>query len=369
MDELVASAIAHWGPRFTTNGVTTADFTRITSGIEQWDDWCRTWTAEGSAHEALGRAALAEGRTRSAGEHLVRAAVYHHFAKFVFVVDPDQMRAAHERAVACLTDALPHLDPPGRRLEIPFESSRLVAVVRAPRGVGPHPVVLMLPGLDSTKEELGSTEQTFLDRGMATLTLDGPGQGEAEYDLPLRGDWGPVAEVVWDVIGSQPDLDRSRLAVWGVSLGGYYSPRVAAALGDRVSACVSLAGPFNFGEHWSGLPQLTRDTLRARSGAADDEAARHRALELDLSPVAADLVAPLLIVFGRRDRLIPWQNALQMRDAVAGPVTMLMLEDGNHGCANVSPQHRPLTADWLAARLLDAPEPRFTSSTVDTKAG
>lgn len=368
MDDLVASAVAHWAPRFTTNGVAAADFARITAGVEHWDDWCRTWTAEGSAHETLGRAAFAEGRLRSAGEHLARAALYHHFAKFVFVTDVEQMRAAHERAVACLTDALPHLDPPGRRLEIPFEGSRLVAVVRTPSGEGPFPVVLMLPGLDSTKEELGSTEQTFLDRGLATFSLDGPGQGEAEYDLPLRGDWSPVAQAVWEAIDTQPDLDRSRLAVWGVSLGGYYSPRVAAALGDRVSACVSLSGPFNFGECWSGLPQLTRDTLRVRSGAADDEQARQRALELDMSQAAADLVAPLLIVFGRQDRLIPWENAVRLCDAVAGPVTLLMLEDGNHGCANVSPQHRPITADWLAARLLGAPEPMFPIP-VTVKAG
>ncbi|NPD04230.1 alpha/beta hydrolase [Nocardioides sp. zg-1308] len=363
MDELVRSAIAHWGPRFTTNGVTAADFARITAGIERWDDWCRVWSAEGAAHESLGREALAEGRSRSAGEHLARAAVHHHFAKFVFVADPEQMRAAHARAVSCLTDALPHLDPPGRRLEIAFEGSHLVAVVRVPRGEGPHPVVLMLPGLDSAKEELGSTEQTFLDRGMATVTLDGPGQGEAEYALPLRGDWAPVAEVAWEAIGTQPDLDRDRLAVWGVSLGGYYAPRVAAALGDRVSACVSLAGPFNFGEHWSSLPQLTRDTLRVRSGSVNDEEARRRALELDLSEAAAHLVAPLLIVFGRQDRLIPWEDAVRMRDAVAGPVTLLLLEDGNHGCANVAPQHRPTTADWLAARLLGAPEPHIASYT------
>ena len=63
------------------------------------------------------------------------------------------------------------------------------------------------------------------------------------------------------------------------------------------------------------------------------------------------IVAPLLIVFGRLDRLIPWENAVRLRDAVSGPVELLMLEDGNHGCANVAPQHRPRTADWLAARL------------------
>jgi dipeptidyl aminopeptidase/acylaminoacyl peptidase len=370
VDELVASAVAHWGPRFTTNGVTVADFTRITSGIERWGDWCRAWTAAGARHEELGRAALDQGRHRSAGIHLAQAAVYHHFAKFVFVVDRDQMREAHRRAVACLTEALPHLDPPGRRVEVPFDRAHLVAVLRVPQaplhGDGPHPVVLLLPGLDSTKEELGSTEQTFLDRGLATFTLDGPGQGEAEYHLRIRGDWSSVAEAVWTVLGQIEELDRSRLAVWGVSLGGYYAPRVAAALGRRVSACVSLAGPFNSGDCWPGLPQLTRDTFRVRSGAADDEGARRIAATLDMSKAAADLVAPLLIVFGRRDRLIPWQEAERLRDAVAGPVELLMLEDGNHGCADVAPQHRPLTADWLAARLAGAPEPVFPDATTET---
>jgi dipeptidyl aminopeptidase/acylaminoacyl peptidase len=351
VDVLVGSAVSHWGPRFTVNGVTVADFERVTAGIERWDDWCAAWVAAGAAHEALGREALAEGRLRSAGEHLAQAAAYHHFAKFVFVIDPDQMRAAHARAVACLEDALPHLDPPGRRLEIPFEGSRLVGVLRLPPGAGPHPVVVLFSGLDSAKEELGSTEQTFLDRGLATLSLDGPGQGEAEYDLPIRGDWAPVAEALWDALGALPELDRSRLGLWGVSLGGYYAPRVAAALGERARACVALAGPFNFGECWAGLPQLTRDTFRTRSGAASEEEARRIALSLGLEETAADVVAPLLIVFGRQDRLIPWEHAERLRDAVSGPVELLMLEDGNHGCANVAPWHRPRTADWLATRL------------------
>ena len=83
-----------------------------------------------------------------------------------------------------------------------------------------------------------------------------------------------MAETLWAAIGELPELDRGRLGVWGVSLGGYYAPRVAAALGDRVKACVALAGPFNFGECWDGLPPLTRDTFRVRSGAATDEEAR-----------------------------------------------------------------------------------------------
>ena len=353
MDELVTSAIAHWGPRFTVNGVTVGDFDRVTRDLVHWSDWCSAWVSLGSEHEDLGRKALAEGRLRSAGEHLATAAVCHHFAKFVFVEDLGQMRAAHARAVACLNDALPHLDPPGRRVEMPFETGRLVGVLRMPATPGPHPVVVLLPGLDSTKEELGSTEQTFLVRGLATFSVDGPGQGEAEYDVPIRGDWSPVAELLWDTLGRIDGIDRDRLAVWGVSLGGYYAARVAAALGERAAACVSLAGPFNFGDCWDGLPQLTRRTFAVRSRAADDEDARRIASTLGMDDSAGDLVAPLLIVFGRQDRLIPWQQAERLRAAVAGPTQLLMLERGNHGCANVAPWHRPYTADWLAAHLLD----------------
>ena len=351
VDERVASAIAHWAPRFTTNGVTVGDFERVTGGLRRWSDWCAAWSAVAQEYDDLGRAALEEGRTLTAGEHLARAAVYHHFGKFVFVEDLDQMRAAHERAVRCYADALPHLPWPGSRVEVPFEDTRLVGVLRLPTGAGPHPVVLMLPGLDSTKEELRSTEETFLARGLATFSVDGPGQGEAEYDVPIRGDWTAPAEAFHAALAVHPELDTDRLGVWGVSLGGYYAPRVAAALGDRVRACVSLAGPFDFGACWDGLPALTRSTFVVRSAAADDAEGRRIASTLTLEGCAENISAAMLVVFGRQDRLIPWQHAERLRDRCGSAVELLMLERGNHGCANVAPLHRPYTADWLADRL------------------
>ena len=351
MDAKVVSAIAHWAPRFTVNGVTVADFQRVTSGLERWADWCAAWSAVAAEHEQLGRTALAEGRSLSAGGHLAQAAVYYHFGKFVFVEDLDQMREAHAHAVECLTAALPHLRPAGRRIEIPFEGTHLVGVLRVPEGPGRHPVVVLLSGLDSTKEELRSTEETFLARGLATFSVDGPGQGEAEYDLPIRGDWSAPAQAIVEALEAVPELDTSRLGVWGVSLGGYYAPRVAAELGDRVSACVALAGPFDFGDCWEQLPELTRATFQVRSGARDDAEAHRIAHTLNLTGHAERVVAPLLVVFGRQDRLIPWQHAERLVDAAGGPVELLMIERGNHGCADVAPWHRPYTADWLAARL------------------
>ena len=62
-------------------------------------------------HEELGRSCLREQFKLSAGEHLVRAAIYYHFAKFVFVQDLDQMRAAHMKAVECYRDGVALLKP------------------------------------------------------------------------------------------------------------------------------------------------------------------------------------------------------------------------------------------------------------------
>ena len=102
--------------------------------------------------------------------------------------------------------------------------SRLVGVLRQPPGAGPHPVMIMIPGLDSAKEELRSTEELFLARGVATFSVDGPGQGEAEYDLAIRGDWEVPGAAIIDQLSTEPGLDAARIGVWGVSLGGYYAP-------------------------------------------------------------------------------------------------------------------------------------------------
>jgi dipeptidyl aminopeptidase/acylaminoacyl peptidase len=276
--------------------------------------------------------------------------VYWHFAKFVFVEDLDQMKAAHMSAVRCLADALPHLDPPGERHEIPFESSALVGVLRRPKTTGPHPAVVLIPGLDSAKEEFGATETLFLERGLATFSVDGPGQGEAEYDLRIRGDWETPGAAIIDYVGSLDGIDPERIGIWGVSLGGYYAPRVASGL-DTVSACIALAGPYNFGAVWDELPELTRTTFRVRSGTATDDDARSHALGLSLENRAGHITAPLQVVMGKRDRLIPWQDAQRLAQEAGGPVDLVLLDDGNHGCANVPHKHRYLSADWMAAQL------------------
>lgn len=349
-DERVASAIAHWAPRFIANGVPASDFDEVTAGIERWQDWCRVWSARAGLHETLGRTALDEGRNLSAAEHLGTAAVCYHFAKFLFVDDMAQLRDAHARAVECRRLALPYLRPPGERVEIPFENGILAAILRRPAGVQDAPLAVMIMGLDSAKEEMDSYEAAFLARGVATLAFDGPGQGEGEYDFALRGDYEvPVAAVV-DHARTLPGIDGSRLGLWGVSLGGYFAPRAAAYV-PGIKACVALSGPYDWAECWDALPALTRNAFRARTRSASEEEAQRRAAGFTLKDAAGRIACPLFVVAGKLDRIVPWQAAERLAAEASGPTRLLVIEDGNHVVNNRAYRYRQCSADWMAEKL------------------
>jgi 2,6-dihydroxypseudooxynicotine hydrolase len=345
-DARVQAAVDHWAPRFVQAGVDYNDFVATTSRIDTWDEWLDAWCENGDMHASL--AGDASSRL-SAGEAWSRAAVAYHFAKFVWVVDPGRSRAAAGQAVAAMAKVHEHLDPTAERLEVPLDGGRVVGNLRRPAGEDRPPLVLLVPGLDSTKEEFFRLENVFLDRGMATLSMDGPGQGESGYDLPIRPDYDVAVTAVLDAIADRRDVDRERVGLLGVSLGGYYAPRVLA-FEPRVKAGVGLSGPYRFSDIWDTVPPQTRETFVAKSFASDDEEGRAKAAELDLRGVAERIRQPYLAITGKLDRLIPWEQTERAASEAPNGV-FLLHDDGNHGCANVPYKTRPVAADWLREQL------------------
>jgi len=355
-DPRVEAAISHWAPRFVANGVPLADFQEVTAACQRWEDWCAAWSARAAIHQELGNKALAGGHRHSAGQHFTRAAVCYHFGKFLFVNDLAQMREAHRRAVECRNKALPYLDPPGERVAIPYEGKNLYGNLRKPataqssNAVARPPVVVMCMGLDSAKEEMDDYENRFLARGLATLSFDGPGQGEAEYDFALCPEYEKPVKAVVDWIETRSDLDRARIGIWGVSLGGYYAPR-AAAFEKRIQACVALSGPFQRSADFSGRPQMNVEAFRVRSKSADLEEAGKVALRFSLAECAKNISCPIYIVAGTRDRLTPHTEAEKLAAAVSGPYVLSVIEGGNHVVNNYWYRYRDQSADWMAVQL------------------
>ena len=376
-DSRVQAAINNWAPRFTSQGVDYNDFVRTTGKIERWEEWLDAWRETGDMHAQLAATAEAEGNRLTAGEAYVRAALCYHFAKFVWMLDMNKYRSAADRAVSSLYQAHRLLDETAERVESPpapespptplykggaefppapltkgGEEVRVVGNLRRPPGVERAPLVLLLPGLDSTKEEFFHWEKVFLARGMATLSLEGPGQGETGYTSHIRPDYEVAVQAMLAALEGRRDIDLDRVGIVGVSLGGYYALR-AAAFEPRLRAAAAIGGPYDFGECWPGLPSITRETFIHHSGAKNEDEAQEKASQLNLREVAPRVEQPMLVVFGKLDRLIPWQQANRLA-AEAPNARLVMYEDGNHVCNNIPYKYRPLVADWMSRALKKA---------------
>ena len=345
----VQIAAHHWKPRFIANGIDVNDFEQVVASTTEWQDWAPAWRRVGDMHRALAEEAERAGRSVTATDAYQRAAWCYHLGKFLWFED----RAIHDRlrelTVATFAKALPHLVPPGERVEVSFEGAVIPGHLRRPRGATRPPLVILVPGLDSVKEELSAMEVDFLRRGMATLTIDGPGQGENAPRFPIRPDWASVIGPLLDGLQSRKDIDLGRLGLMGISMGGIYGPR-AAAYEKRLGAVVALAGPYDLSECWAALNPLTKGGYIFYTQSQDEAEAFEKAKTLTLRGLLDRVTCPLLVIHGARDRLfLPEQAERIAREAPKA--TLLMYPDGNHVCNNIAYKYRPAMADWMREQL------------------
>jgi 2,6-dihydroxypseudooxynicotine hydrolase len=345
----VQLAASHWKPRFVANGVDVNDFERALATVTEWKDWAPFWSSTGDTHRELADVAAREGRTVTATEAYQRAAWSYHLGKFLWFED----RGLHEdlvrRTVETYKRALSGIEPAGERVELAFESAVIPGILRRPRDIAQPALVLMVPGLDSVKEELFAMENDFLKRGMATLSVDGPGQGENERRFPIRPDWSGVVAAIIDGLHARDDLDLERVGLMGISMGGIYGP-FAAAKEKRLRALIALAGPYDLSECWPALNPLTKGGYVYYTHSKDEAEAFEKSKQLSLHGVIDRVDCPVLVIHGAKDRLFPPAQAERIARE-AKHATLLMYPDGNHVCNNITYKYRPAMSDWMKERL------------------
>jgi dienelactone hydrolase len=353
----VEAVVSNWYPRFLANGIDYFDLQRTLDGIDGWSTWASAWTDVADAYERLGAEALAEGHRVTAAEHLRRSALTLQFAQFVLTEDPALRRALQERMVRTYALAAPLLDPPAHRVEIPYgcHGGRVVGYLRRPdRGDGALGVAVLVPGLESTKEQFSTYEPYFLRRGVATLSVEGPGQGEGGFTVPFSDATYAVAmAAVADAIRGGghgvEGVDPQRVVVVGTSFGGYLSLCHSAAF-PGLRGVVDIAGPYDL-RAFDELQAVTRDGFREFVGAQTEDEARERLHDVTLDGVLDDLRAPVLVVHGEQDRIIVVSHAHRVVGALGDRATVRLEPTGNHSCNNLAATVRPAVADWTSDRL------------------
>jgi pimeloyl-ACP methyl ester carboxylesterase len=212
--------------------------------------WHDAWSALAARLAGEAAASAAAGRVASARSGFFRAANYFRTAGLFAMgtpVDP-RLVEAHRREVESFRRGAALLAVPPELVQIPYEGSSLPGYFfRAAADDDPRPTVILTNGYDGTAEELYFTNgAAALERGYNVLAFDGPGQGSMiiDHGVPLRPDWENVISPVVDYLTARPDVDRERIAIIGLSLGGYLAPRAATAE-HRLAACVSDCGPYD----------------------------------------------------------------------------------------------------------------------------
>ena len=346
MDSRLVSMYRRFTWRILSNYVTPWEFEQLKAQITDYEQWCGAWRAQAARHVERGDEALAAGHIVTAADAYLRGTLACHWAGFVFTHDAGQFRAALADMATALAKAAPLQSPPVQLLTVPFEGLSLPGYLRVPPGRPRPPVVLLLPGADSAKEELYNLADHVVARGLAAAVFDGPGQGPASFASNLRPDQEVAVRAMLDAVTARPDVDGRRVAVGGISYGGLFSIRTAAA-DDRVKAVVSVSSWYTPAGRFAEMDDLTRPGQYLHHGP--DPAASMAAITL--AGAAGRARVPLLQVYGGSDPGSPPSHAERIAAEYGGPVTTVVYPDGVHILNNLWNVARPLIADWLADTL------------------
>jgi len=220
----------------------------ITEG--DFESWYEEWHKTAERVHNIADEALAGGHNVSAYQAYLRATTYYRCAEFYLHGNPDDPRILANWGASreCFRQAAPLLPTPVEVVEIPYENTTLPGYFLQVDDSGvARPTVILNTGFDGTGEELYFGAAAFaLQRGYNCLIFEGPGQGGAlrVQKIYFRHDWEKVVTPVVDYALTRPEIEQSRIALMGISLGGYLAPR-AACYEHRIAACIADGGVFD----------------------------------------------------------------------------------------------------------------------------
>lgn len=338
----------HWLPRMIAGGADFNDISRIRNRLSSWEDWPHLWKEYGDIHLKLAEEAEKKGNRLTAGYAYRRASIYYHYGQFMLFDRPELKRDMHNKCIEIFQSALRLLPFSGEKVYIPLADKYIPAHIRLSKGDEGR-IVIMIPGADATKEELSTFDEIFLERGISTITIDGPGQGETATSIPYRKEYfdNTVNTVVKYI---KDNLGHSKIGVGGISFGGYLGPR-AAAVNDSILAAFGCGGPYDFRDIEIMGPIFYADFAHVLGVKTYEEvlALRH---EIDLSDVIKNLKCPLMIVHGDEDKIINVKHSkIIVENSSSEEPNLIILKDGNHVCNNYLYVYRPMIGDWMLDKL------------------
>jgi esterase FrsA len=283
------------------------------------DEWAAAFMAVADRYMAEAQS-LETSDPAKANTNYIRAWRLYSFGRWPVPASPGKQRA-YAKALEAFRAHARFWDPPLETVRIPFEGSEIIGYLRLPKNSqGPVPLVLAISGLDSRKEDMSENFSAILPHGIGFFAVDGPGTGQAPIKVSPTAD--RLFSRVLDYLQTRQEVDKTRIAVHGVSWGGYWGTKLAIVERARLKA-VSAQSPaahlFFQKDYMLNTMFGNREYLFDHAPAfmsvidgvnnVDDMVARFPKLSLVEQQLLGKPTAPMLIVTGALDTQVPVSDA------------------------------------------------------------
>jgi 2,6-dihydroxypseudooxynicotine hydrolase len=322
------------------------DIREAFAGIHSWEEWVSSWERIGEKRETYAALADQEDRTETAIENYLSSAAAYHMAQLPLYEQPARKRGLYARSAAAFRTAAPRLRPPAIPVSVPHGSIELPGYLRLPASGGKVPLLVLICGADSCKEEMHFFSEGLVRRGIGTLAYDGPGIGET-WDLsPLGSDDGGVGFSIFDFLSKNPRVDADRIGLFGISFGGNLAIRMAARE-ERTAVVVTLSAPYEISSYGEYMLPILQEQVKHLLQSDSEDAYREWARAFSVRGVVGKLRAPILVIGAGEDTIIPSGDARRIFEEARGKKKLVYFEEANHMCAEHAFDIVGKVEEWL----------------------
>jgi dienelactone hydrolase len=343
-----------------------ADFAGIRTRVQKMADIGPAFEAVARRREAKAKAAESAGSKVTARDNYFMAAIHWAAAQWPYDQNDETNIAYSNKKRECYTKYAALADHHVEPVWIPFKDKAIPAWFHLPPGHkgGRIPAVIAIPGMDSFKEgQVALYGDRFLNRGIAVLAIDGPGQ----YEAPMIGvyfsmeNWTAAGKPIVDWLSARAEIDPDRIGCSGTSFGTMFGT-ILTANEPRIKAFAAMSVCHEPGCHT--IFQEASPTFKKRfmymSGIVDEAEFDKFRQTITWKGHAEKINVPYLCVAGEAEELSPVEHSENLLKAVKGPKRLVIYQDSRHSvgnvpAANLGPFPPILVADWMEGRLAGKP--------------